>query len=85
MAELYLGDDDDNGADDDKSPPLDDSDEEKQCGGDEAGAVAVADGVNVIVTPSHERVVTTSGDEAFIKGSDESDVPVSGGHITDDD
>ena len=49
------------------------------------GAAAAAEGASVIATPAHERAVATPGDAAFIKGSDESDTPVSGGQVTDGD
>ena len=61
------------------------SDEQKQRTDDEVEAVAVADAASVIETPAHERSVATPGDHAFIKGSDESDTPVSGGHDSDEE
>ena len=82
---LYLG-DDDNGTDDDQPPPLDgSSNEEKQYSEEDAAGAAAAEGASVIATPVHERVVVTSGDTAFIKGSDESDTPASGGQVSDDE
>ena len=86
VTELYLGDDDDDGTDDDKPPPLDDSsDEEKQYSEEDSAGAAAAKGASVIATPAHERVVATPGDAAFIKGSDESDTPASGGQVSDDE
>ena len=61
------------------------SDEQKERTDDEVEAVVAADVASVIETPAHERAVTTPGDHAFIKGSDESDTPVSGGHGSDEE
>ena len=52
---------------------------------DDISAVTAADSASVIATPAHERAVITPGDHVFIKDSDESDTPVSNGHVNHQD